>query len=142
MLATVIVPRVRESYHAGLTARDTAVAGSSLGGLASACAALTHPEVFGNVLSQSGSFWWTPDETPEWPTRQVSQTPPRTVRFFQEVGAMEIPQQLDTNRRFRDALRSNGVTVDYREFNGNHHYLAWHRGFADGLVSLFGTAAR
>ena len=142
MLATVIVTRTRESYHAGLTARDTAMAGSSLGGLASTCAALTHPEVFGNVLSQSGSFWWTPDETPEWAARQVSQTPPRTVRFFQEVGAMEIPQQLDTNRRFRDALRSNGVTVDYREFNGNHHYLAWHSGFADGLVSLFGTAAR
>ena len=142
MLATVIVPRIRESYHAGLAARDTAMAGSSLGGLASTCAALTHPEVFGNVLSQSGSYWWTPDETPEWTTRQVSQRPPRTVRFFQEVGAMEIPQQLDTNRRFRDALRSNGVTVDYREFNGNHHYLAWHRGFADGLVSLFGTAAR
>ena len=141
-LAAVIVPRVRESYHAGLSTRDTAVGGSSLGGLAATCAAMTHPEVFGNVLSQSGSFWWTPDETPEWPTRQVSQAPPRDVRFYQEVGAMEIPQQLDTNRRFRDALRSNGVTVDYREFNGNHHYLAWRRGFADGLVSLFGTAAR
>lgn len=55
---------------------------------------------------------------------------------------LRFPQQLDTNRRFRDALRSNGVTVDYREFNGNHHYLAWHSGFADGLVSLFGTAVR
>ena len=142
MLATVIVPRIRESYHAGLAARDTAIAGSSLGGLASTCSALTHPEVFGNVLSQSGSFWWTPDETPEWATRQVSQAPPRTVRFYQEVGAMEIPQQLDTNRRFRDALRSNGVTVDYREFNGNHHYLAWRSGFAEGLVSLFGTPVR
>jgi enterochelin esterase family protein len=142
MLATVIVPRIRESHHAGLAARDTAVAGSSLGGLASTCAAMTYPEVFGNVLSQSGSFWWTPDETPEWPTRQVTQTPPRSVRFYQEVGAMEIPQQLDTNRRFRDALRSNGVTVNYREFNGNHHYLAWRSGFADGLVSLFGTASR
>ena len=141
-LAGVIVPQIREAYNAGVTARDTAVAGSSLGGLASACAAMTHPEVFGNVLSQSGSFWWTPDDQPEWPTRQVSQMPPRAVRFYQEVGAMEIPAQLDTNRRFRDALRSGGVTVDYREFNGNHHYLAWRSGFADGLVSLFGTGAR
>ena len=25
-----------------------------------AFAGLTHPEIFGNVLSQSGSYWWKP----------------------------------------------------------------------------------
>jgi enterochelin esterase-like enzyme len=138
VLATDIVPRARTAYHAGLEARDTAVAGSSLGGLASTCAAVTHPGVFGNVLSQSGSFWWAPDAEPEWLTRQVRQMPALPLRLFVEVGEMEIPQQLETNRRLRDALLAAAATVEYREFNGNHAYLPWRGGFADGLVSLFG----
>jgi enterochelin esterase-like enzyme len=138
VLATDIVPRARTAYHAGLEARDTAVAGSSLGGLASTCAAVTHPGVFGNVLSQSGSFWWAPDAEPEWLTRQVRQMPALPLRLFVEVGEMEIPQQLETNRRLRDALLAAAATVEYREFNGNHAYLPWRSGFADGLVSLFG----
>jgi enterochelin esterase family protein len=140
-LAADVVPRIRASYHAGTTARDTAVAGSSLGGLAAACTAVAHPDVFGNVLSQSGSFWWTSDAQPEWLTRQVRKAPALAVRFVVEVGAMEIPAQLDTNRRLRDALIANGTAVIYREFNGNHHYLPWHSGFADGLVALFGNVS-
>jgi enterochelin esterase family protein len=32
-----------------------------LGGLQAAFVGLKHPEVFGNVLSQSGAFAWKPD---------------------------------------------------------------------------------
>jgi enterochelin esterase-like enzyme len=142
ILATEVVPRVRTAYRAGLDRRETAVAGSSLGGLASSCAAIAHPDVFGNVLSQSGSYWWTPDAEPEWLTREVRQAPAPPVRFFMEVGAMEIPEQLETNRRFRDALLARGATVSYREFNGNHSYLPWRAGLADGLVALFSGPSR
>jgi enterochelin esterase-like enzyme len=34
----------------------TAIAGSSLGGLNAADAALRHPEIFGKIIAQSGSF--------------------------------------------------------------------------------------
>jgi enterochelin esterase family protein len=139
LLATELVPWMRATYGAGANARETAVGGSSLGGLAAACAAIAHPDVFGNVLSQSGSYWWTSDTETEWLTRQVRLAPALPLRVFLEVGAMEIPDQLETNRRFRDALRANGATLDYRQFNGNHHYLPWRAGFADGLVALFGT---
>jgi len=50
-LVKVIVPWMRENYHATTEARRTIVAGSSLGGLAAAYAGLRHPEMFGNVLS-------------------------------------------------------------------------------------------
>ena len=53
---------------------------------------------------------------------------------------MEIPDQLDTNRRLRDVLRAKGTEVVYREFNGNHTYLNWRGGFADGVVALLGRA--
>ena len=35
----------------------------SLGGLAAGYAGYKHPEVFTNVLCQSGSFWWAPDHS-------------------------------------------------------------------------------
>jgi enterochelin esterase-like enzyme len=54
---------------------------------------------------------------------------------------MEIPDQRDTNRRFRDVLNSKGYAIDYREFNGNHTYLHWRGSFGDGLVSLLRGAA-
>ena len=39
------------------------MAGSSLGGLTAAYVGYKHPEVFTNVLCQSGSFWWAPDHS-------------------------------------------------------------------------------
>jgi len=42
--------------------------GSSPGGLAATYAAYRHPEMFGNVLSQSGSYWWTPPTDPSKPS--------------------------------------------------------------------------
>jgi enterochelin esterase-like enzyme len=59
-----------------------------------------------------------------------------------EVGLMEISDQLDTNRRLRDVLRSKGYTIDYREFNGNHTYLVWRGTFGGGLISLLGAENR
>jgi enterochelin esterase-like enzyme len=47
------------------------VAGSSFGGLAAAYTALTMPERFGNVLSQSGSYWWWPGYRPDMPLEDV-----------------------------------------------------------------------
>jgi enterochelin esterase-like enzyme len=57
-LATELVPWVRENYHGAAEAARTIAAGSSYGGLAAVFAGLRHPEVFGNVVSLSGSFWW------------------------------------------------------------------------------------
>ncbi len=58
-----LVPWVRRLYNVTADPRHTLVGGSSYGGLAATYAALRHPETFGNVLSQSGSYWWTPPKS-------------------------------------------------------------------------------
>lgn len=58
-LAKELVPWVRSHYNITKDPKQTVVTGYSAGGLASAYVALRHPEVFGNVLSQSGAFWWS-----------------------------------------------------------------------------------
>jgi enterochelin esterase-like enzyme len=59
VIARELVPWVRAHYNVTKDPKQTVVTGYSAGGLASAYVALRHPEVFGNVLSQSGAFWWS-----------------------------------------------------------------------------------
>jgi enterochelin esterase family protein len=143
MLATELVPWLRANY--AVSAEPAAIGGMSFGGLAAAFAVLRYPKVFGAVLSQSGSYWWRPRGATswEWLAEQYRAAPHSGVRYYLEVGLMEIgtpggrSSMLESNRRFRDLLRSLGEAVTYSEFNGDHSALNWRGSFADGLVALF-----
>jgi len=146
-LAKELVPWVRQNYHVTADPKQTVVAGSSYGGLASSFAAFRHPEVFGNVLSQSGSYWWKPDGAAEheWLIKQFVATPKLPVRFYLDVGLMESgstgdngPSMVIVNRHLRDVLQAKGYAVQYREFNGGHEYLNWRGTLSDGLLLLMG----
>jgi enterochelin esterase family protein len=124
------------------------LAGSSLGGLAAACAALARPDLFGNVLSQSGSFTWRPAGEPwEWVARQIEARPKLPVRFYLDIGLLETlpvektgPSLLGSNRRLRDALWAKRYAVSYAEFAGGHGYANWQGTIADGLMALLGRS--
>src|SRR5699024_2617733 len=64
MLATELVPWVRQRYGISAAAGDLALSGSSYGGLCAAWTALHHPDVFGNALIQSPSCWFHPELPP------------------------------------------------------------------------------
>jgi enterochelin esterase-like enzyme len=146
-LAKEVVPWMRENYHVTKESSQTVVAGSSYGGLAATYAGFSHSEVFGNVISQSGSFWWKPkgDGEHEWLTRQFAASPVLPVRFYLDVGLLERgptpddgPDQVVVNRHMRDVLQAKGYQIHYREFYGGHEYLNWRGTFADALLVLFG----
>src|SRR5262249_9518457 len=108
--------------------------------------ALQHPEVFGNVLAQSGAFYWVPDrykgEEASWLARQyITGPPPSALRFYMEAGIFES-DILQSSRRLRDVLRAKGYEVNYREFAGGHDRLTWRGSLADGLIALIGIATR
>jgi enterochelin esterase family protein len=90
-LAQEIVPWARLNYHATDRPAQTIIGGASLGGLQAAFVGLKHSEVFGNVLSQSGSFQWKPEgeKEPEWLTRQFAASPRLPLRFSLEAGLLE-----------------------------------------------------
>ncbi len=149
-LATELLPRVRSELRLRADSARTVVGGWSYGGLAAAYAGLRHPEVFGNVLSQSGSFWWAPEGAAEheWLAARFACSGRSGVRFYLNVGLLErgpspgnSPSQLVANRHLRDVLRAKGHEVIYRELNGGHDYLGWMAGLADGLTSLLGQEA-
>lgn len=144
-LAQELLPWVRERYHVTSDSAHTIVAGQSYGGLAAAYAALRHPQMFGNVLSQSGSFWWRPDGEGEheWLARQYADAPTLPLRFYLEVGLLECsgtpgggPDQVVANRHLCTVLRAKGCPVHYAEYNGGHDYLCWRGTLGDGLIAL------
>jgi enterochelin esterase family protein len=132
-LAGQLLPWVRGHYHVTRDPHRTIVTGSSAGGLASAYAAFARPDLFGNVLSQSGAFWRGAagsNRAPfEWLTGQISAAPGKDVVFLLDVGALENhrtlagsgPNFLDATRRFRDALHAKGYTTLYTEVPGGVH---------------------
>ncbi|MBQ0826973.1 enterochelin esterase [Streptomyces sp. RG38] len=115
----------------------TVIAGQSLGGLTAAYAAALAPGRFGNVLAQSGSFWWPVGPDAEWLTRTLGAGPRLPVRFRLSCGEQEWAA-LPSARRFHDTLAALGHDVSYREFDGGHDYLCWRTELADGLVELLG----
>ena len=148
-VATELIPWASRDY--GISAAEpgkNVVAGLSAGGFAAAYIGLKHPEIFGNVLSQSGAFWWSPHaaggEEPNWLAREYVAAPRQSIRFYLEAGLFENDirgtggQILETNRHLRDVLRARGYTVLYHEFPGGHDYLTWRGSFADALLELIG----
>jgi len=146
-LATELVPWVRSNFRVSDDPRRTVVGGESLGGLEAAFAACKHPELFGAVLAQSGSFWWRPNSatsggTDPWMAEQYEKGAKIPVRFFLSTGKDEPPPQsglvdgLIANRRMRDALIGHGYDVKYEEIEGQHDPINWRLTLPDGLIAL------
>lgn len=148
-IAEELIPWARAQYHIQPQADKVIVAGSSRGGFAASYIAFRYPEVIGNVLSQSGSYWikGTKDEN-HWiyPTdngklielyKERKRLP---IRFYMDVGLYDAgASMLGMNRQFRDILEVKGYEVDYREFKGGHNYVNWRGTLSDGLIALIGT---
>lgn len=149
-LAHELVPWAQKSYQTIKDPSKMIVAGASYGGLAASYAALKYPNVFGNVLSQSGAFWWKPKriKQDQWLTAQFKQLPKVPIRFYLDAGDQETDKYsnyssiIESNRNFRDALKSKGYTVYYDEFNGRRAYKTWKKTFAQGLMMLIGNTKK
>jgi enterochelin esterase-like enzyme len=148
-LADELVPWARKSYKVHNDASHTIIGGTSLGGKMAAYCGLKHSEVFGKVLSQSGSFLTAAGQespTAVWDgeaqgmlARQFVQSPRLRLEFYIEVGRYEttLPfSPLLETRRLRDVLEAKGYRVTYSEFVGGHNEVCWRGSFADAIMAL------
>lgn len=139
-----LMPWVHENYHVTSDPRRTVVGGSCFGGLAAAYAAIESPERFGNVISQSGSFWWPGGGVPgiedEWLTQKFKESTTLPIRFSMTIGSMEQAimeyDPMATHRNMRDVLLKQGYEVDYFEYIGGHDMVCWRGSIVDQLLSF------
>jgi enterochelin esterase-like enzyme/ubiquinone/menaquinone biosynthesis C-methylase UbiE len=148
-LTKELMPWARQEVHLTNDPSRTAIVGASRGGLMAAYIGLRLPDIFGNVLTQSGSFGWRPEEDreQEWLARQYASNPKAPLRLYLEAGLFEtdlmMPDGFSINllassRHLRDILHAKEYPVIYREFSGGHSTLIWRGTLADGLLALLG----
>jgi enterochelin esterase-like enzyme len=145
-----LVPWVRQNYNVTKDPSQVVVAGSSFGGIASVYAGFRHPETFGNILCQSGSFWWSapkpePYAEPNYLAKEFVKSPKLPLRFYMDAGTFEVDMNggggaiLEPSRHMRDVLLAKGYEVHYQENVGGHDYLSWRGSLAEGLIALVGS---
>lgn len=153
-LVKELVPMLRATYPISTSPPDTVIGGFSAGGTAAAEIALLHSDVFGNVLSQSGSFRGRLPgaEEPNSTAQAYLAAPRKPIRFYLDAGLYDnVPSanlpvhalvldetNLMGNRHLRDVLRAKGYDVTYREVGGGHEWVHWRAMLADGLLTLIG----
>jgi len=144
-LAKELVPWVKSKYAVASSPARNVVAGSSMGGLAAAFVANRHPEIFGNVLSQSGAFMFAApgEQTPEHMKHDIEAASKRDIAYYLEAGIYEQGRLdqggvdlLTSNRHLRDVLKAKGYRVTYEEYAGGHDDLSWRSGYPKGLIAL------
>ena len=151
MLAQELRPFVEARTGLAQQPRRTVVAGSSYGGLAAAHAALQEPQVFGNVIALSGSFWWQgKGDNALYPAglpAHVQQQRTPDIRWFISAGIYEGARNgeadiLGTSQALHQALLRQQRASHFRSYSGGHDYAIWQGALADGLISLFGHQAK
>ena len=149
-VATEILPWLHTRYRFMSDPRRSVIGGASLGGLAAALVAFRHPELFGNVISQSGAFnYGVPGESdPEAFARLIDASPALPLRFSLDAGRFEgllagttvnedhNPGIVVANRHLDMLLRAKGYEVTYHEFAGAHDFVGWTITFPDHLRRL------
>jgi enterochelin esterase-like enzyme len=118
------------------------VLGASMGGLMALYTGLRLPQVFGQVLSQSGAFG---NPNPQFDPaaalfKLIRQEDVQPVHIWMDVGQFEW--LVTVNRQTRDLLQAKGYAVTYREYPGEHNYTSWRDDLWRGLEALFGPESR
>jgi len=138
-----LIPWIRQNWNVTRDPQKSTVGGYSLGGSEAALIAMLHPELFGNVLSQSGSFQSGNgrDVKSEYLASQYRARAKLALRFFIEAGSLEDNSKqglslLAANRRFVEILKGKGYPVRYEEVDGTHDPAVWRDTLALALMAL------
>jgi len=138
-----LVPFIRKKYHTSLNPAENIIGGISYGGECSAFIAFHHPDIFGKVLSQSGSLWrdleWYDvngvDYRGDWLINRFLVEKNKNLKIFLDWGLQE-DMVLGANRKFVRILDQLHYDFKFIEFNGWHDWSNSRKTFPVGLLYL------
>ena len=131
---------IDRTFRTKTDAANTAIGGSSLGGLFALHCALTAPQTWGKAAVLSPSVWWANRAI----LQSVANAAPKSLRLWVSIGTAEDDSgdALKNAQALRDALLKSGyrskADFRYAEATGAaHNEAAWAAQFADVLTFLF-----
>ena len=141
MLLEELKPMIDSRYRTLGDGANTALGGSSLGGLLTMHLALQHPDVFSRAAVMSPSVWWHDRVL----LRQVDEfTGPSRPRIWLDIGGREGAEALSGAQALRDRLRAKGWNeqnlVYYEDRRADHSERAWAARVRKVLEFLFPPA--
>jgi predicted alpha/beta superfamily hydrolase len=141
MLIEELKPAIDARYRTRGDAPNTAIGGSSLGGLDTLYLVMRHPDVFSRAAVMSPSVWWN-DRVILKEVEAFSHEP--RPRIWLDIGGREGAEALGDARKLRDLLKARGWNPDnfaYREDRrGDHSERAWAARSRPMLEFLFPAA--
>ncbi len=130
-----LMPEINRKYRSKTGAKNTAIMGSSLGGLVSFYAVLNYPEVFGKAGVFSPSFWFSKDIY-----NRAQQVPKIKSKIYFVCGDDEDAEMVPDMQRMIELVRSK-QSCDKRIKTevikgGKHNEQLWRGQFAKAYLWL------
>ena len=135
-IVKTLKPHIDSTYRTRKEVKNTAVIGSSLGGLVSFYAVLKYPKVFGKAGVFSPSFWFTKDIYD-----MIEKAPKTKAKFYFLCGDNEsedmvndlnkMTKLLDENRCYCLKLSKKNIVK-----GGQHNEKLWREGFKEAYLWL------
>ena len=137
------LPIIRNNYNTSLNPDENIIGGMSYGGLAASFIAFFHSEIFGRVLSQSGSFWRDKELEDikgewirkDWLVNKYIIEEKKDLKLFIDWSLQEN-QVIGSNRKMVKVLNKKLYEYKYIEFNGWHDWSNSRKTFPKGLMYL------
>ncbi len=136
-LVETLKPYIDLNYRTLIDSDNTAILGSSMGGLISMYAGIKYPEVFGKVGAFSSAYWFS-DEA----YKQVNDTGTDSMSYFYLIaGAQEGGNQVGDMNEMIASLKANGTSdaniIGEAHQDGKHSEWYWAREFPKAYKWLF-----
>jgi predicted alpha/beta superfamily hydrolase len=136
-LANELKPYIDSNYRTKVNADNTAIIGSSLGGLISFYGGLKHPNVFGKIGALSTSFWFS-DKINDFAKKNGNQ---KNTKLYFLVGNKEGDTMVLDTENMANLL----IDVGFLEHNiktkivaeGKHNEAFWRTEFLEVITFLY-----
>jgi predicted alpha/beta superfamily hydrolase len=138
-IVKILKPKIDTEYRTKTNTKNTAIFGSSLGGLVSFYAALKYPEVFGKVGCFSPSFWFNRKEI----IAMMEKTETFNTKIYflcgDNEGDDDVIKDLNAMERLVNAKRCECKKRNKKVIvkGGQHNEKLWREGFGNAYLWLF-----